>query len=414
MIGARLKLARAAAGLSLRDLAARAGVTVTAQAIGKYERDEMMPSSPVLIGLARALAVPADYLLRESRLEVAHIEFRRKSLLRAREEASVKARVLDAVERYREVEAYLAMIAEWTAPRGFPRSVVSADDAERAASDLRRAWNIGLDPIPDICALLEEHHVKVQVMNLPDEVSGLHAEVTGGAGKSTRIVVVNASHAGERQRFTLAHELGHLLMEVPGGKPGERLCQRFASAFLMPGDALVREVGRRRHALPVRELFRLKTLFGVSAQAVAYRCRDLEIISNPAFVSIFTHFGRQKWRQKEPNPLASEKPLRFERLVIRALAENAIGEAKAAELLGLSTWQLIEMLDTPPAESDDDIPAGGTLCTAWCVCRPVHALVCPGTRCAAESSGIDGRGTALGRLPANRKSSDDGITSSSR
>ena len=57
MIGERLKLARAAAGLSLRDLEARLDGLVTAQAIGKYERDEMMPSSTVLIALARALKV---------------------------------------------------------------------------------------------------------------------------------------------------------------------------------------------------------------------------------------------------------------------------------------------------------------------------------------------------------------------
>ena len=60
MIGARLKLARAAAGLSLRELESGLQGLVTAQAIGKYERDEMMPSSSVLIALARALKVTEE------------------------------------------------------------------------------------------------------------------------------------------------------------------------------------------------------------------------------------------------------------------------------------------------------------------------------------------------------------------
>lgn len=63
MIGSRLKLARAAAGVSLRALEARLGGLVTAQAIGKYERDAMMPSSPVLIALAAALDVTEEHLL---------------------------------------------------------------------------------------------------------------------------------------------------------------------------------------------------------------------------------------------------------------------------------------------------------------------------------------------------------------
>ena len=60
MIGKRLKLARSAAGLSLRGLERRIENRVTAQAIGKYERDESMPSSGVLIALATALEVSVD------------------------------------------------------------------------------------------------------------------------------------------------------------------------------------------------------------------------------------------------------------------------------------------------------------------------------------------------------------------
>ncbi|WP_422650797.1 hypothetical protein OJJOAM_003891 [Cupriavidus sp. H18C1] len=57
MIGNRLKRAREALGLSLRDLEAAIEGLVSAQAIGKYERDEMMPSSTVLLAMAKALRV---------------------------------------------------------------------------------------------------------------------------------------------------------------------------------------------------------------------------------------------------------------------------------------------------------------------------------------------------------------------
>jgi transcriptional regulator with XRE-family HTH domain len=57
MIGGRIQLARKRSGMSLRDLAEALEGRVTAQAIGKYERDEMTPSSGVLIALSKALKV---------------------------------------------------------------------------------------------------------------------------------------------------------------------------------------------------------------------------------------------------------------------------------------------------------------------------------------------------------------------
>ena len=70
MIGNRLKRAREALGLSLRELDAAIGSQVSAQAIGKYERDEMMPSSTVLLVLAKALAVSPEYLLSQREIEL--------------------------------------------------------------------------------------------------------------------------------------------------------------------------------------------------------------------------------------------------------------------------------------------------------------------------------------------------------
>ena len=57
MIGRKLKVARSAAGLSLRDLSDRIGNRVSAQAIGKYERNEDMPGSAPLLAIAKALDV---------------------------------------------------------------------------------------------------------------------------------------------------------------------------------------------------------------------------------------------------------------------------------------------------------------------------------------------------------------------
>src|SRR5258708_25456633 len=109
MIGRKLKSARAASGLSLRDLEARIGNLVTAQAIGKYERDEDMPSSGVLIALARGLGVTEDYLLDADDLVLEGVEFRKKAASSAREQAAIQARTIHVLERYLVIEDLLRL-----------------------------------------------------------------------------------------------------------------------------------------------------------------------------------------------------------------------------------------------------------------------------------------------------------------
>jgi Zn-dependent peptidase ImmA (M78 family)/transcriptional regulator with XRE-family HTH domain len=346
MIGARLKLARAAAGLSLRDLEERLNHLVTAQALGKYERDEMMPSSTVLIALARALDVTEEYLLNPAEVELVAVEFRKHKLTSVKEDATVRARILSEVERYIEVERILRLDGKAPALPKSPR-VSTFDEVEKAAAALRREWNLGDDPIPNLCEVLEERGIKVCAIPLPEKVSGVQAVVSQSDAGKLPVIVVNANHAGERQRFTLAHELGHLYLECKG-IDAEAACQRFAGALLMPAHVLRREVGVSRRTLTPRELFDLKLVFGVSAQAIAYRCKDLEIIGPAALASVFKVFNARGWRKNEPLACRKERPARFERLTIRALAEGLISESKASELLNKTIQEVVASMDEPP------------------------------------------------------------------
>ena len=79
MFGDRLKLARKKSGYSLRGLSEALDGLVTAQALGKYERGEMMPNSGVLIRLTKILGVSLEYLLSEEVEELEAVEFRKLS-----------------------------------------------------------------------------------------------------------------------------------------------------------------------------------------------------------------------------------------------------------------------------------------------------------------------------------------------
>jgi Zn-dependent peptidase ImmA (M78 family)/transcriptional regulator with XRE-family HTH domain len=337
---------------------------VTAQAIGKYERNEDMPTSGVLIALARALGVSVDYLIGEQEIALEDVDFRKKQQLGRREQAKLEARVIHLLERYLTVESTLRLPSvDWDKPREAPYPVLhDIREADRAARSLRIHWGLGVEPVPSLVELLEERGIKV--LSLDDEkIDGMIAKVRRQSQPESPVVVINCKDWSERKRFNLAHEVGHLVMDVAERIDAEKAAHRFAGAFLMPAEAMWAEIGKERRAISIGELAKLKERFGASLQAIVYRCKDLGIIGDRLFRDLFNHFEERGWRHspyEEPGALSPklEEPRRLERLCFRALAENLISESKAAEILGLSVRELSQKMDEP-----DESPSIGHLGT---------------------------------------------------
>lgn len=346
MIGNRLKRAREAAGLSLRDLEAAIDAQVSAQAIGKYERDEMMPGSTALLAMSRALKVSPEYLLSSREVELTGIDFRKAPHAGIKEEKSVEAAVLDQVERYLELEELMPGTEdEWHSPMSKVFQINDVADAERAAARLRELWALGIDPIPNMAELLEDKGIKVIALELPGKVSGSKAFVRRPGQPDVPVIVVNGGHKGERQRFTLAHELAHLVLHftsLPDAEQ-ERAADRFAGAFLMAGDMLLRLLGGHRTAISLGELAELKRVFKVSVAALVMRCSQLGVLTKAGASRLWAQINKRGWNgaaSTEPYGFPAEVPQRRERLCLRAIAEGAISEAKAAELLNISVRTL--------------------------------------------------------------------------
>ena len=344
MFGERLKLARKRAGLSLRDLEERLSRQVSAQAIGKYERGEMMPGSPVLIALVQALDVSIGYLMSPMRASLNGVEFRKKAGTTAQDRARVEAEVLEQVERYLMIEAILELdSACWNHPLPDPQRRIISDltECEALAEQVRAQWNLGLDPIPNLTQLLEQHGIKVLLLPLPAGVDGLTCLVQRPVQEAAPCIVVNQAATLERRRLTLAHELGHRLIDDASPAGAEAAAKHFASAFLMPAASVRQDFGNHRHAISPPELMPVKRGYRVSAATLLVRCERLGILSHSALAYAFQTFARG-WRMAEPEPEplehpeqpgTLEAPERFEQLCYRALAEGLIGLPKAAELL---------------------------------------------------------------------------------
>lgn len=357
MIANRIKLARRKAGLSLRDLSAAINGLVTAQAIGKYERGEDVPSPRVLTVLAEALGVSQSYLLDTQGIELTGVKFRTKANTTVRDRTQVESEVLAWIERYLQIELILDLdSAKWQCPIDPPRQLHEVNEAEQIAGNVRDKWKLGIDPIPSMTELLEEKGLKVLTVALPLHVSGLTCLVERREHRSEiPVIVVNNQFSLERRRLTLAHELAHRLIEVDSlnNKDEEKAANLFAGAFLMPREHLLRNVGKHRNALGYKELIDLKRLYRVSGAALLVRLRQLNVINESTLVYIFQSIARG-WRTQEPEELESEKERgqleraqRIERLCYRALAEGLISLTKAAELLRLPVQEVEAGLKGP-------------------------------------------------------------------
>lgn len=350
MIGSRLKLAREASGLSLRDLEAAINSLVSAQAIGKYERNEMMPGSTVLLALAKGLQITPEYLLNTREIELTGVDFRKATHTGVKEERSVEATVLDQVERYLELEELLPSVdIQWLAPMNDAFKINNIDEAEYAAEMLRQDWDLGIDPIPSMTELLEEKGVKVIALNLPIEVSGSKAFVERPNFQNVPVIVVNEKHNGERQRFTLAHELAHLVLEFVGlsDKDQEKAADRFAGAFLMAKEIVQSILGANRTSISLGELVELKKIFKVSIASLVVRCSQIGVLPKTAYHKIFGQIKSLGWNgpeSKEPIPFEPEVPQRIIRLCFRAVSEGAITLSRAAELMNMSVRDLDQMM----------------------------------------------------------------------
>ena len=197
--------------------------------------------------------------------------------------------------------------------------------------------------------LLEGKGIKVISLNLPLNVSGSKAFVKRPQNEDVPVIVVNKNHNGERQRFTLAHELAHLVLNFIGidDNEEEKAADRFAGAFLMAKEMMHRLIGEHRTSISLGELVELKKLFKVSVASLVVRCSQLELLSKASYGRLWSQIRALGWNTPattEPHTLKAEVPQRMDRLCLRAVAENAISESRAAELLNISVRELDQRL----------------------------------------------------------------------
>ncbi|EQD78237.1 helix-turn-helix domain protein, partial [mine drainage metagenome] len=226
-IGDRIKRARKASGLSLRELGEQIGISHTA--VSKYENGLITPSSTMLIKLARALGVRVEYFLRPAAYELSNIEYRKMQGLSKSELGAIEFDVMKQIERLFELESLLPSLQSKFQKMKLNSSVnaTSYDDMEMIADEVRSDWGLGLGSISNLVEVIIEQGIRVifTTVPIPARFDGLSAMVG-----ETHLIVVSKNITGDRHRFAIAHELGHIVLAGQSISPDldmERACNRF-------------------------------------------------------------------------------------------------------------------------------------------------------------------------------------------
>ena len=343
MIGARIKQARLACGLTLDGLSekmAAAGHSITKAALSKYELSKSIPGPAFLAALAKVLLVRRSYFSEASPVNVAWIGFRKRSSMSIAKQEHVQAFASQVVENQLWLQQLLYPQLRPALPE--PRQASSMDDAESAAADLRKAWNLDDSPIDSLTATVENHGgVVVACEDISQDFDGLAGRTNSGFP----VAVVSMEASADRRRYSLAHEIGHLLLLLCASltdKATEQLANRFASALIVPPAVARSELGSKRRRLDFRELGLLKEKYGLSIQGWIRRAADLQIIEESQYKNLCIEISRNQWRKVEPFDFrGNETPSRLKQMTLRAFSEGVISERKAEQITPGCTEKMV-------------------------------------------------------------------------
>lgn len=295
----RLRWARERLMLARTDLADAANISVST--LTAYENGRRAPLAEAKERLADALGVRPEFFYLHDMEEVPEsvVSFRRASKTSKRQQCAARGAAQMAVEFFGVIESAFKLP---------DLQVPEIDDAtpEQAAEEVRAQWHLADRPIADMMSLLESKGVRI--LSLDHRCKDVDAFCFSRDGVS--YIFVSTVKTAERQRFDLAHELGHLVLHADLSTDGakskerERQADAFASAFLMPASRIYTQSMK---GAPVERILKAKKYWQVSAMAMARRLHDLKLLSDWQYRRVVIELSQRGYRSAEPDGIQREQ-----------------------------------------------------------------------------------------------------------
>lgn len=308
IVPSRITEAREARAMSMEELAKNIGVT--RQSISKYERGIISPSLGVLQDVSCALGFPVDFFYKEELPHTAgssSLFFRSNSNIAKKVKTACKYQVKWANEIRKQLERYVNFVSMDVPALETDYENLTFDDIEELAIRIRNQWELGDRPISDLIGVLENRGIIVGEFssNVLCSFKGIDAFSSWEDG-SPYILYNSDTKSAVRTRFSLLHELGHIIMhnsivEQEAVKKdvvelADAQADHFAAAFLLPETSFPNDV--HGNTLPSIEMVKRK--WGAAMSTIIKRCEQLKLFTDNQINYLRRQMTVKKYWRKEP------------------------------------------------------------------------------------------------------------------
>jgi Zn-dependent peptidase ImmA (M78 family)/DNA-binding XRE family transcriptional regulator len=294
-----LTLARESRGLTQSQLAKKVGISQSA--LSKYENDMLRVPPEHLREIATVLHYPETFFTRTKEVygfNSACMYHRKRQSISVSDLRYIQARINVKQDHLEQ----LLRSAEIDSVKTFPRyDIVEYEDVEIIAGLVRQTWSLQPGPIKNLVSTVE----RAGGIIVPLEFGTRKLDaMSQWSTNMPPIFFINEEMPWDRIRFSLAHEIGHLVMHQSANPNQEQEANLFASALLMPAQDVRIDLAD----ITLQRAAELKSYWKVSMQALIHRAYSLGEITESQYRRLFTQLSKMGYRLKEPYAIPAEEP----------------------------------------------------------------------------------------------------------
>ena len=330
-------LAREARGLTQIELAEKIGVSNTS--VSKMEKGEINVSEEAISLIAAATNFPLSFFEQENEVLPGQLAYRKRESVAQKLLTPIHAKVnilkfnIQYLIQELKIENPVLPVCE----------ITDTNSPAVIAQKVRKAWKINQPVIENITYLFEEKGIAVANFDFGTERVDSRCIITD---TEYPVIILNKTLLGDKQRFSLAYQLGHLIMHtfynVDWGRDITHEANLFASEFLMPEKDIRKEF---ENGVSFPLLGELKKKWKVSMISLLYRADDLGYITANQKKYLLQQFNEQKMRRREPKELdvTIENPAMVRKWIYQLKTKKKLDVKDMAAMLHLNTYEFVEL-----------------------------------------------------------------------
>ncbi len=336
----RLELARQSRGLTQAELASSLGISQGR--LSKLEKG-LNPADGELLGkLSESLHYPVKFFGAQDHLYGMPLRYHRKRQSVAKRELDrVHAQIAIACTHVQRLWESVDIDQDHKLPR---LDVDDYDDAvEEIARMVRASWMLPPGPVDSVVSRIEQ--AGVVVVEIDFGVTGLDAIGMRFPDPAPPVIFVSKSLPGDRMRFSLAHELGHLVMHtVPPANAAEHMetqADRFAAEFLMPSEDIAPDlVGP---PLTLARLATLKEYWKVAMSALLRKAKTTGNLNERQARHLWMQMSSHGYRTREPVVIEREVPELLREIFGTYRTDLEYSAEEIADVVALEPQELLRL-----------------------------------------------------------------------